>query len=128
MPGPEGDQPTLKNIAAVELCHIRHTQCRRRSDKPLVWLRGEVIVLDVFSKKTETTPTDVITNCRRRLAAYRASNDEGRNEHTKRLKRSPSLERARMGAVGDAYRFPEPLARGAAEFVRGEARAGHRGP
>ena len=29
-----------------------------------------VVVLDVFSKKTAATPNEVLTNCRRRLAAY----------------------------------------------------------
>ena len=32
--------------------------------------RGAVVVLDVFSKKTEATPKSVITSCQRRLAAY----------------------------------------------------------
>lgn len=30
-----------------------------------------VVVLDVFSKKTQATPDGVIANCKRRLAAYR---------------------------------------------------------
>ena len=30
-----------------------------------------VVVLDVFSKKTEATPTTVLSTCRRRLSAYR---------------------------------------------------------
>ena len=29
-----------------------------------------VVILDVFSKKTAATPSEVLTNCRRRLAAY----------------------------------------------------------
>jgi phage-related protein len=29
-----------------------------------------VVILDVFSKKTPTTPKEVLTNCKRRLAAY----------------------------------------------------------
>ncbi len=29
-----------------------------------------VMILDVFSKKTTTTPKDALTNCKRRLAAY----------------------------------------------------------
>jgi len=29
-----------------------------------------VVILDVFSKKTAATPNEVLTNCRRRLAAY----------------------------------------------------------
>jgi phage-related protein len=29
-----------------------------------------VVILEVFSKKSRTTPTDVVQTCRRRLAAY----------------------------------------------------------
>ncbi len=29
-----------------------------------------VVILDVFSKKTAATPNEVLTNCKRRLAAY----------------------------------------------------------
>jgi phage-related protein len=29
-----------------------------------------VLILDVFSKKTAATPKEVLTNCKRRLAAY----------------------------------------------------------
>lgn len=29
-----------------------------------------VVILDVFSKKTATTPNEVLVNCKRRLAAY----------------------------------------------------------
>jgi len=29
-----------------------------------------VVILDVFSKKTAATPKEVVTNCKRRLAAY----------------------------------------------------------
>ncbi len=32
--------------------------------------RDAVVILDVFSKKSEATPKSVITSCRRRLAAY----------------------------------------------------------
>jgi phage-related protein len=32
-----------------------------------------VVVLDVFSKKTESTPAAVLSACRRRLARYRAA-------------------------------------------------------
>ena len=31
-----------------------------------------IVILGVFSKKTETTPDSVLTNCRRRLGRYRA--------------------------------------------------------
>lgn len=29
-----------------------------------------IVILDVFSKKTAATPNDVLTNCKKRLAAY----------------------------------------------------------
>jgi phage-related protein len=31
-----------------------------------------IVILDVFSKKTTTTPDTVLQNCRRRLAQYQA--------------------------------------------------------
>lgn len=31
-----------------------------------------VVILDVFSKKTAATPAVVVSNCKRRLAAYQA--------------------------------------------------------
>jgi phage-related protein len=31
---------------------------------------GALVILDVFSKKTAATPNEVLTNCKRRLAAY----------------------------------------------------------
>ena len=32
-----------------------------------------IVILDVFAKKTETTPAAVLVNCRRRLAQYQAA-------------------------------------------------------
>jgi phage-related protein len=32
--------------------------------------RNAVVILDVFAKKTATTPKPIITNCQRRLAEY----------------------------------------------------------
>ena len=32
-----------------------------------------IAVLDVFSKKSNKTPSEIVTNCRRRLGAFRAS-------------------------------------------------------
>ena len=57
------------------------------TDKPLVWLRGEVktppfsaearleagsllVIADVFQKTTRQTPDRVIADCARRLASY----------------------------------------------------------
>lgn len=40
-----------------------------------------VVVLDVFSKKTEATPLTAMTTCRRRLAAYqKAARKKGKND------------------------------------------------
>jgi hypothetical protein len=56
-------------------------------DKPIVWLHGEIktppmsaqarleaghliLVLEVLKKKTQSTPSEVIKVCRRRLADY----------------------------------------------------------
>jgi phage-related protein len=47
-----------------------------------------VVVLDVFSKKTETTPAAVLEACRRRLAAYQAATKRG-SEHEASKTRSP---------------------------------------
>lgn len=35
-----------------------------------------VVILDVFSKKTEATPKTVVDRCRHRLAAYRRAASE----------------------------------------------------
>ena len=35
-----------------------------------------VVILDVFSKKTETTPTAVVKTCEQRLASYRRATSE----------------------------------------------------
>jgi phage-related protein len=32
-----------------------------------------IVVLDVFAKKTNTTPREVLSNCKRRLTAFRAA-------------------------------------------------------
>jgi hypothetical protein len=47
------------------------------TDRPLVWLHGEVktppfslVILEVFSKKTPRTPEAVIDTCRQRLRSY----------------------------------------------------------
>jgi len=54
------------------------SQCHelRVNDKNQTWrivyhvAIDAVVILDVFSKKTAATPNEVLTNCRRRLAAY----------------------------------------------------------
>jgi phage-related protein len=35
-----------------------------------------VVILDVFSKKTETTPKTVVNRCRQRLASYQRAASE----------------------------------------------------
>ena len=54
------------------------SQCHelRVNDKNQTWrivyhvATDAVVILDVFSKKTAATPNEVLTNCKRRLAAY----------------------------------------------------------
>jgi hypothetical protein len=42
-----------------------------------------VVILDVFSKKTDTTPKSVMDTCRKRLAAYqRAARGKGKPDET----------------------------------------------
>jgi phage-related protein len=36
-----------------------------------ILLSGAIAILDIFSKKTRKTPDDVLTQCRRRLAALK---------------------------------------------------------
>ncbi len=51
----------------------------RITDKNATWRivyvidTDAIVVLEVFEKKTKTMPTDVVTNCKRRWRAYRAS-------------------------------------------------------
>jgi len=51
----------------------------RITDKNATWRivyvidKDAIVILEVFEKKTKTTPTDVVSNCRRRWRAYRAS-------------------------------------------------------
>jgi phage-related protein len=53
-----------------------HCHELRINDKNQTWrivyyvVTDAVVVLDVFSKKTAGTPDEVLTNCKRRLAAY----------------------------------------------------------
>jgi phage-related protein len=48
----------------------------RNSDRDRVWriayhiAPDAIVILDVFSKKTQTTPAQTLEICRRRLAAY----------------------------------------------------------
>jgi len=39
-----------------------------------------IVIVDVLDKKTQRTPPDVISNCRRRLRAYDAAANEGESE------------------------------------------------
>jgi phage-related protein len=63
----------------------------RTLGRPLVWRKGDqawrivycaahdaVVILDVFSKKTQATPKAVVVACRERLAAYRATVKAGK--------------------------------------------------
>ena len=59
-------------------------QCHelRINDRTQTWrivyfvARDAVVILDVFSKKTETTPKTVVNVCRQRLASYRRVTSE----------------------------------------------------
>ena len=62
-----------------------------------------VVVLDVFSKKTAGTPDDVLTNCRRRLAAYLGATKGG--EETKMNVSKKTRLRQAGWVVGDAAEF-----------------------
>jgi phage-related protein len=46
--------------------------------------RDAVVILDVFSKKTATTPKTVIADCRHRLQAFQALTARKKDSHAKR--------------------------------------------
>jgi phage-related protein len=52
-------------------CHELRLNDQNQSWRIVYFLAADaVVILDVFSKKTTTTPKDVIANCKRRLEAY----------------------------------------------------------
>src|SRR5256885_2141403 len=73
----------LQTGASLGLPHSRPmpsigSQCHelRINDENQTWrivyhvATDAIVILDVFSKKTAATPNEVLTNCKRRLAAY----------------------------------------------------------
>ena len=55
-------------------CHeLRITDVEQRIEWRVVYCVGKLAIgiLDVFEKKTKTTPRNTITNCRRRFAAFK---------------------------------------------------------
>ncbi|MFN0104041.1 MAG: type II toxin-antitoxin system RelE/ParE family toxin [Bryobacteraceae bacterium] len=52
-------------------CHELRIQDREQSWRIVYRLAVDaVVILEIFSKKTQTTPSQVIETCRKRLAAY----------------------------------------------------------
>ena len=49
---------------------VAMTSSEPRAGFPLTLESKAVVILEVFSKKSEATPTTVLDNCRTRLAAY----------------------------------------------------------
>jgi len=61
-------------------CHELRINDKNRTWRIVYYVATDaVVILDVFSKKTAATPIEILTNCRRRLAAYlrAASGTEG---------------------------------------------------
>jgi phage-related protein len=55
-------------------CHeLRITDTEQRIEWRVIYCIGKlaIAILDVFEKKTKTTPQNAITNCRRRFAAFK---------------------------------------------------------
>ena len=53
-------------------CHELRINDRTQTWRIMYFVASDaVVILDVFSKKTETTPSAVIKTCQRRLASYR---------------------------------------------------------
>ncbi len=59
-------------------CHELRIQDREQTWRLIYFVAPDaIVVLDVFSKKTQTTPAPAIESCRRRLAAYLRVAGEG---------------------------------------------------
>lgn len=57
-------------------CHELRINDRDQTWRIVYYLDSEaVVILDVFSKKTATTPKSIIQNCRRRLRQYKRLRD-----------------------------------------------------
>ena len=55
-------------------CHeLRIRDIEKKAEWRVIYYIGDlaIAVLDIFQKKTRSTPADVLANCRRRLAAFK---------------------------------------------------------
>lgn len=58
-------------------CHELRVNDENQTWRIVYHLTGDaVVILDVFSKKSAATPREILTNCKRRLAAYQAEVSE----------------------------------------------------
>jgi len=64
--------PHSRPMPSVSLqCHELRVNDENQTWRIVYYVATDaVVILDVFSKKTAATPSEVLTNCRRRLAAY----------------------------------------------------------
>ena len=72
----KGEKPTLPHSRPMPTIGTRCHELRIE-DKNMTWRiiycidTDAIVILDVFEKKTQTTPQMVIENCKRRLKLYR---------------------------------------------------------
>lgn len=65
---------SMRSIASG--CHELRINDRNQTWRIVYFIDSEaVVILDVFTKKTATTPRSVIANCRRRLKQYKELRD-----------------------------------------------------
>ncbi|MBS1826717.1 MAG: type II toxin-antitoxin system RelE/ParE family toxin [Acidobacteria bacterium] len=58
-------------------CHELRINDRNQTWRIIYHLAADaVVILDVFSKKTSSTPKEVVDNCRKRLVSYREASGE----------------------------------------------------
>ena len=58
-------------------CHELRINDRTQTWRLMYFVTSDaVVILDVFTKKTEATPKTVVDRCRQRLAAYRRAASE----------------------------------------------------
>ena len=69
-----------------------------------------VVILDVFSKKTAATPGKVLTNCKRRLAAYISLASTGKGSENENLEKGTTAT-AGVGCWGHG-RVPQSKSHG----------------
>ncbi len=74
----DGEQPALPHSRPMPAigprCHELRVNDRNRTWRLVYRIEPDaIVILDVFEKKTNQTPQQVIENCRRRLKLYEAS-------------------------------------------------------